>query len=292
MRKGPKLHTLESLSKKGNQFQYYWKGLLQRMNDHHVWLLSGGLTFSVFVCIFPFILIVFSILGSILQFSALKYHINSLLDKVIPSITYTTSLKTIIFSRIEEFVRVKNQAGFFGVFGLLFASSGLFGSMRTILNLIFKSKIKRPLLLDKLRDLALILLVLIFFLLSMVLLPTLEIVKEFIKKTDFIQLSGLTLFLSFITPLLIIFACFFFLYFSVPDRRIPRKIALISALCAAVLWEMAKQVFGYYVAHFTPWKEIYGTYTLFVFIAFWVYYSAFVFILGAEIGQLYREKHP
>jgi uncharacterized BrkB/YihY/UPF0761 family membrane protein len=27
-----------------------------------------------------------------------------------------------------------------------------------------------------------------------------------------------------------------------------------------------------------------------VVVAFWIYYSAVVFILGAEIGQLYRER--
>jgi len=36
--------------------------------------------------------------------------------------------------------------------------------------------------------------------------------------------------------------------------------------------------------------RVYGAYTLLIAVVFWIYYSAVVFIVGAEIGQLYRER--
>ena len=38
------------------------------------------------------------------------------------------------------------------------------------------------------------------------------------------------------------------------------------------------------------WVKIYGTYVLFVVVAFWIYYSSIVFIIGAEIGKLYSDR--
>ncbi len=36
-------------------------------------------------------------------------------------------------------------------------------------------------------------------------------------------------------------------------------------------------------------QQIYGTYVMVVMIGLWIYYSSLVFILGAIIGQVYRE---
>lgn len=273
------------------RLKYYVFGLFQKINQHHVWLLSGGLTFSVFVCILPLILITFSILGNILQYSSVEHQVISFIQKAIPNNAYAESFKEIIFSRIHEVIKNKSQAGIFGVLGLLIAASGLFGSMRTILNLIYKSNVERPLLIHKLKDLGIVVLVLVFFLVSIVFLPSFEVAKEVFKRSQsFDEVSRLLIFLGDFTPFIIIFMAFFFLYYAVPDRLTNKKIAFISALSAAILWEIAKQAFGYYVSNLTSWKQIYGAYTLFVFIAFWVYYSSFVFIIGAEIGQLYSEE--
>ena len=41
---------------------YVW-GLYLRTDEHHLFLMGGGLAFSLFVCIVPFVLIVFAVLG-------------------------------------------------------------------------------------------------------------------------------------------------------------------------------------------------------------------------------------
>ena len=58
----------------------------------------------------------------------------------------------------------------------------------------------------------------------------------------------------------------------------------------SVLWLAAKELFGYYIGHIATLKHIYGIYTFLIIAAFWMYYSAFVLIVAAEIGQLYSER--
>ena len=69
-----------------------------------------------------------------------------------------------------------------------------------------------------------------------------------------------------------------------------KTVPLVSAFWATVLWELARKVFGYYVSNFLSVNKIYGAFILIAVILFWLFYSSCLFIVGAEIGQLYRER--
>ena len=131
---------------------YYAGGLYQRTDEHHLFLMGGGLAFSLFVCIVPFVLIVFAVLGKVLEVSSLENQVRVLMDTIIPYPAQADFVKGIIFARTREIVLYKGMYGIVGAVGLLFTASGLFSSMRTILNMTYKAT---PLKLDlwgKLRD--------------------------------------------------------------------------------------------------------------------------------------------
>ena len=75
-----------------------------------------------------------------------------------------------------------------------------------------------------------------------------------------------------------------------PIVKIRKRSVLIGALWAALLWIGAKVLFGMYLTSFTTFSRIYGAYALGVVVAFWIYYTAVVFIIGAEIGKLFDER--
>lgn len=271
---------------------HFFGGLYRRLNKHHVFLLAGGLAFSLFVCIIPFVLIIFAVLGNILERPSIALEIQAFIYRVIPYQDYASKIEEIVFSRVDEFKIYKNLAGTLGLVGLFIAASGLFSSMRTILNNIYHVVTTQHAIIGKLRDMGLVLLVMCYFLLSTTILPTLDIVGEFAEKLDFLRsikfgfvedmlLSGISLF--------IIFIAFFTLYYLIPQQKIPKKVIFVSALIAAIMWELAKQLFGLYIANVVTLKKVYGAYLFLIVAAFWIYYTSIVFIIGAEIGQLYRE---
>jgi membrane protein len=55
-----------------------------------------------------------------------------------------------------------------------------------------------------------------------------------------------------------------------------------GALLAAGLWEIAKQVFRWYIVSFGVYDQIYGPLGALVALGMFAYYSGIVFILGAE----------
>lgn len=273
---------------------YYAKGLWKRIDDHHVFLFAGGLSFSIFLCIIPFVLIIFAVLGNILDSSYVQFQINTLIETIIPYSRYSEFVKKIIFNRISEVIEYRNIAGIIGGFGLLFAASSLFSSMRTILNKVYGVETDVNILIAKLRDFALVFMVIIIFFMTTILMPTVDLLRE--KAGEWAALgflsSGLFSHLIFsLLSLLLIFIVFSVLYFTVPLRKLGRKATFMSALWAAILWEAAKQLFGYYLYNFAAFNRIYGAYALIVVVAFWIYYSSVVFIIGAEIGFLYFERN-
>jgi membrane protein len=272
---------------------HYFGGLYTRIDEHHLFLNASGLAFELFLCIIPFILIIFSVLGSILASNNIQYQINLLVDTIIPYYEYSEFVKKIIFTRINEVIEYKNIAGIIGGFGLFFAASGLFSSMRTILNQVFGITKNVNLILWKLRDFALVVMVILIFFLTTICAPIIDVLAQSAGQFEELAFFKASIFHHFFLSMLsfgIIFIVFSVLYITVPLKKLKRRAIVVSAFWAALLWETAKQLFGYYLYHFSNFGKIYGTYALIVVVAFWIYFSSVVFIIGAEIGKLFQER--
>jgi len=273
-------------------WSHYLPGLYQRTDEHHFFLIGGGLAFSLFTCIVPFMLITFAILGKVLEAAALEMQMGKMIETVVPYPEQAAFVKGVVFSRTRELVVNKGVYGIVGVVLLVFTASGLFSSMRTILGMIFGVPRGQSDFWGKLVDFGMVFLVLFVFLVSIVFLPIIEGLKDSalssVARFKEFHSVGTALFpaLSF----LLVFAAFFVFYMLISRGQPGKRVAAVSALWATVLWEAAKQVFGFYITHFASIQRIYGAYVLMAVVAFWIYYSSLIFVLGAEIGQLYRER--
>ena len=196
-------------------------------------------------------------------------------------------------SRVPEVIQYKTIAGYAGAIGLLFISSGLFSSLRTILNSIFHFTDDKHMLIGKLRDLGMVILLVIFLFLAIIGFPALNILTKFALDSEILKMFRLTPFVDILFSIgstLIILIMFYSFYKLIPYAKLGRKVPFVAALTATILWEVARQLFGYYISNIATLNRIYGTYALLVIVAFWIYYSSILFLIGAEVGQLYRER--
>ncbi len=290
----PRGHTLTAtLRSFGVSLRYYFAGIYNRTDEDHAFLLAGGLAFALVICSIPLILIVFSVLGVVLDKPFIAEQINNYIYRVIPYERYADYVRELVFERVQEFRLYKNLAGLVGLVGLLFASSGLFSSLRTILNSVYRVGDTSSRLVSKMRDLALILLALAYFLVTAGFVPLMEILLGIagnIEFLAFLRLETLTDLMVRVGSFLIFVGGMVLMHYFVPDRRPPVSVILVSAIATSILWTIAQELFGVYVKHAVTLKRVYGTYMLLIAVVFWVYYSSLVFVVGAEIGQLYHER--
>jgi membrane protein len=273
--------------------KHYFGGLYDRTDRHHLFLYSGGLAFSLFVCIVPMVLIIFWLLGKFLNSVEVELQINNLIDTVIPYATYANFVKEIIFQRVQEVVEYRNVAGWVGIIGLFFAASGFASSLRTVLNKINGTDIDINIFLGKLRDFVVIISIVLVFLVLILTLPILDFLISFAQSTPYLQVFNQPIFQRVFTASFSFFVMFFIfavLYKFMPTKKIRKRSVALGALWASIFWVGAKILFGMYLSKFTTFSRIYGAYALGIVVAFWIYYTAAVFILGAEIGKLFDER--
>jgi len=274
--------------------KHYVGGLWRRTGEHDILFQAGALSFSLLVCIVPFILIVFSVGGLILEKTAFTNQIETFITVVIPYPETASFVKEFVSAQANEFRVYKNLAGGIGLVGLFFASSALFGNIRSIFNKIYPVTKNRSVIVSKLHDLGMILLVMLLFILAVAMLPAVQILTRLADNTEFFQ--GLRfgqfkdLAIEGLSFLILLFGLFM-VHLLVPATHPSKRTALVAALSTAVLWLIAASLFSMYIVHIANFKRVYGVYALAIVVFFWIHYSSVVFIIGAEIGQLYRERH-
>ncbi|MBU0560530.1 MAG: YihY/virulence factor BrkB family protein [Bacteroidetes bacterium] len=274
-------------------FRHYFVGIYHRTDEHHIFLSGAGVAYSLFISIIPIILIVFSVLGNIIDTTTIEEQINYVISNLIPYPKYAEYMKEFLLSRVPEVVQYKTTAAYIGAFGLLFTSTWLFSSLRTILNRVFGVQEEKHALIGILRDFGMVILLLILIVLGTYIIPTINFLVSSAEHSEFLFFFRLSDFMDIIlsvVSLLIMFAMFFVFYSLIPYDKLGKKVPFLAAFWATILWEIARSIFGYYVSHFLAMNKIYGAFIFIAVVAFWIFYSSCVFILAAEIGQLYRER--
>ncbi len=273
--------------------RYYAGGVYERSGEDQLFLKSGGIAYAFVLCFVPLALVLFAILGIILEKSSIRDALYAYVDKIIPYSGFAAQAKEFISRRVDEFRVHRTVAGVAGIVGLLLASSGLFGAIRTTLNAVYRLPASLSIVKGKLRDVRLVLQALLLFLVSIIVLPLVDIgLRYVVQLPEAVGLEFGLLERLFVNTgsFLLVALVYGLVYYSVPRKKPPRRAILVSALSAAVLLEIAKIAFGIYVDRAVLIQKIYGAYLFVAAIALWVYYSSLVFVLSAQIGRLAWER--
>jgi membrane protein len=209
------------------------------------------------------------------------------------------------FEVIEKIlVRVsqhRTELSFYAIPAFIWFSTRLFAGIRTSLNDIFDVS-ARPLprrhfllnfLLAKLRDAGMVIATLILFLANTALSTGLALLQargaERVPQFAFF-LSSMGRFLGEFLAVGFSVSLFYITYRYASVRRLPRRTALLASVFTAVLFEIAKRLYGLYLANFASFEgpsgdANIGAAGLFIL---WIYYTAIVFLLGGVVAETWE----
>ena len=288
-----KYFSFEQYRKLLEFLNHYIFGLFKRIDDHHIFLSGGGIAFSLILSTIPILLLVFALLGNIIDPTTIEENLSQLIYTIIPYPEYADFTTSAIMRRIPGVFQYSTTAFYLGLAGLFFTSTWLFSSMRTILNRVFGSSEDKGFLVGLIRDFGMVILLILLVLVSTFVLPTINI---FIKATESIEVlqnfrvdSLIHTIFSF-TSILVVLLLFFLFYSLIPYAKLDKKVTFVGAFWATILWEIARLFFGYYIQTFLRSNKFYEAFLLILVLLLWLFYASILFIIGAEIAQLYRER--
>ncbi len=88
--------------------------------------------------------------------------------------------------------------------------------------------------------------------------------------------------LQFGTPFTVATIAFFLLFVIVPNRQVSWRHAIVGALVTALMFELAKKGFGWYIGRSETYGQIYGALAVIPIFLVWIYLSWTVILLGAS----------
>jgi membrane protein len=91
-------------------------------------------------------------------------------------------------------------------------------------------------------------------------------------------------------PFFLSWAAFTTLYIALPNTHVRFRDAVIGAFVAALLFEIGKHVFGYYITNFSTYEIIYGALAAIPIFLVWIYVSWIIILFGAVVTYV-RQRH-
>ena len=257
-----------------------WKAL-KKFDDDHGFFLSSGITFNLLICLVPLMLLFLSLAGIYLYGDReVLNHIRSYFENAVPT------LDPRIMKNILRIIRDRRIVGLLGIGGLIWTSTWVFSSLRIALNIVFRVEKGRGVLRGKTIDLLMIFLVIVLLLMSMSVTSVIAFIQKY-RFSFFIDLGPITRFtIRYLIPFLFTYWMFFLIYKIIPNKKVSVKPAFQAALFTSLFWEVAKQLFGWYVVRLGRFSMVYGSLSVLAIFFLWIYYSSAILLLGGEVACL------
>lgn len=262
-----------------------WRGVIVRTGSgigrHHISIIAAGVAFFGILASFPALAALIALYG----FVADPTDIARSLDELRPVLPH--DVYVIIEGQVTQLVSAgRTRLGLASLVSLglaLWSARAGVTALMEGLNIVYNEVDTRGIVRQYLLSLVLTLLLIsisITALLSVVAIPTL---------LHFSDIGWVGAILAQVTPLLVLGVAVVFLigglYRYGPHRATARKRWVsVGAIFATLAWVAVSMLLSFYISRFANFNETYGSLGAIVGLMFWLYASAFVVLLGAEIN--------
>jgi len=262
-------------------FRYFVLAIGEFLDDNGSHL-SAAMSYYILLSIVPVLLALMSILGFLIpSYPGIGDAVKDWFYNFIPA----QETRLFIDEALKNIRDVRTTSGIIAVIALLWSGTAIFNVIRKTLNIIWGITIPRPFFRERLMEVIMVSVVGSVMLASFWLTFGLSLIGDLGDLQGFAKTMSEG-FLGYLLPGLIMFLVFIFLYRFTPYVKLRWKDVWIEALIVAVVFEVFKNVFVWYLQQFDVTSFLGSTLGAVFAALVWAYVSSVAFLFCAEMASL------
>ena len=259
-------------------------------------LMARSLAYYALFAVFPAVLVIVVVASAVLESEEAQQAVLALVSQYMPI------AQDVVLANIEQLLNSRETVGLFALVGLIWSASGVFSAVFRAVNRAWGIPKSKLVLSEKLYGLAMILVISLFFLLTLSIGPVVNLVRAWqVPLLGWQPLANpgtdrLVGWLSTLAPGLFSVGAVILMYRTMPRARVRWRDVWLGGLIVGLIWEAGKQIFIWYISNFSSYNVIYGSVGAIIVFLLWCYLSGQLLLLGAEftaeVGRWRRAGRP
>lgn len=267
----------------GMSFKKFGLELKDEYKKDRIGDVAGSLTFFGVLALFPFVLFLVSVASVVIDPTQAEQLIAKL-SQILPE-----QVKAIVVDRIRQ-LATDNNVGLLsvGAAGALWAASSGIVALSRALNIVYGVEEKRGFFALRLRAIGMTLVVGVLGLVAGAMVVAVPSLASHLPS----PLSFIVKLLAFPLAGAVMMLVWALIYFVLPDVEQKFKFISPGAIGGVVLWLIASFGFNLYVSNFGKYDATYGALGGVIVLLMWMWISAQVLLIGAEVNAIIEHKSP
>ena len=258
--------------------------------------LAAGVAYFAIFSLFPVLLGILAIAGAVLDSEEAKEGFLQYLSDGLPgSEQFISSIVPVIGRNIETFVAFKGPLALISIVGLVWSATGVLAAIGRAVDRAWDITYNRPYLVAKARQFLMGVVLGVPLFLSFLAQSAEEVLSELAADQLGIHWTWLISTLGDLTLRTIdwglVLLVFMLAYRFVPNTKTYWRYVWLGAAAATVMYQAGLELFIWYLEHIASYDTVYGPVSSVMVFLLWIYLSALILVLGAEISSECERMH-
>lgn len=237
-------------------------------------IMAAAIAYYALFSFFPVVLLMITVFSFFFSSATAQKAVIAWAERYIPA------SGDLIRANISQILRVRGTVSIMALVGLLWSASSVFTALYRAVNRAWDLTELRPFWQQKLLAFGMMVGAGGLLFLSIVSATFFNVIRRLRLPLTESRLFG-NLF-STLLPVTLTISIFLLLYKVLPNTTVRWSDVWPGALLTGLGWELAKQLFTWYLASFASYNLVYGSLALIIAFLAWSYYTGVILILGAE----------
>jgi len=249
--------------------------------EHEGFLLAAAIAYYAFFSLFPLAILSFSFLGAFFQPTEAQQRMTDLLGHYLPR------AENLVQINLRALWERRAEARLIALISLAWTGSSVFAITGRLLDRAWGVRQRgRQLIWRRLLALPIAVLGVALLAVSLVLSAALRIFS-FVDRLSGMSPLGRIGAITFIIAVVINIVVFALVYWVLPSKRLTLQQVLPGAIVAAISWELAKNIYTWYLSRVWLFKIVYGSVTAVIITLTWIYITSCILLYCGELNAAY-----